>query len=307
MLVDVQFIEEMAVAASLDVVVPTPTAEETTKRSAMLFAILASLTSGRALRLVQGVKDRNGFEAWRSLCAELAPKAHSRKLGLLQSILKPPFQSSSSIDEFREKYLAWLLTIDQYEELMGKAMDSEVKIAVTVEHSPVEVKTWLQLNSNSYGSDAAKLHAMLMSYLDSKRSFQPEGSSMEADQLNAWWKKDKGKDKWDSGKCGWKDPKEKGKGKSEKGKAEQGKGGKPKGIGKGKGAQEQQPARQCHNCEEWGHMARECPSKSHMQQVDATMPTWTTPTYEASESSSAVPPSTSTAKVFQVIDESWIM
>ena len=37
-----------------------------------LYALLATLTTGRSLRLVQRVPDRNGFEVWRQLVAENA-------------------------------------------------------------------------------------------------------------------------------------------------------------------------------------------------------------------------------------------
>ena len=39
-----------------------------------LYALLATLTTGRSLRLVQRVPNRNGFEAWRQMAAENAPK-----------------------------------------------------------------------------------------------------------------------------------------------------------------------------------------------------------------------------------------
>ena len=38
-----------------------------------LYALLATLTTGRSLRLVQRVPNRNGFEVWRLLVAENAP------------------------------------------------------------------------------------------------------------------------------------------------------------------------------------------------------------------------------------------
>ena len=43
-----------------------------------LYALLATLTTGRSLRLVQRVPNRNGFAAWRQLVAENAPKTAGR-------------------------------------------------------------------------------------------------------------------------------------------------------------------------------------------------------------------------------------
>ena len=45
-----------------------------------LYALLATLTTGRSLRLVQRVPNRNGFEAWRPLVAENAPKTRGSEI-----------------------------------------------------------------------------------------------------------------------------------------------------------------------------------------------------------------------------------
>ena len=46
-------------------------------------ALLAKLTTGRNLRLVQRVPNRNGFEVWRQLVAENAPKTAGRRFAML--------------------------------------------------------------------------------------------------------------------------------------------------------------------------------------------------------------------------------
>ena len=54
-----------------------------------LYALLAALTTGRSLRLVQRVKNRNGFEVWRQLVTENAPKTAGRRFARLQAVLQP--------------------------------------------------------------------------------------------------------------------------------------------------------------------------------------------------------------------------
>ena len=54
-----------------------------------LYALLATLTTGRSLRLVQRVPNRIGFEAWRQLAAETAPKTAGRIFAMLQAVLQP--------------------------------------------------------------------------------------------------------------------------------------------------------------------------------------------------------------------------
>ena len=49
-----------------------------------LHAMLATLTTGRRLRLVQQASTRNWFEAWRQLVAENAPKHSGSKIRMLK-------------------------------------------------------------------------------------------------------------------------------------------------------------------------------------------------------------------------------
>ena len=51
--------------------------------------VLLTLTTGRSLRLVQRVPNRNGFEVWRQLVAENAPKTAGRRFAMLQAVLQP--------------------------------------------------------------------------------------------------------------------------------------------------------------------------------------------------------------------------
>ena len=59
-----------------------------------LYALLATLTTGPSLRLVQRVPNSNGFEAWRQLVAENAPKTAGRRFAMLQAMLQPAIQQS---------------------------------------------------------------------------------------------------------------------------------------------------------------------------------------------------------------------
>ena len=54
-----------------------------------LYALLVTLTTGRSLRLVQRVPNKNGFEVWRQLGAENAPKTAGRRFLMLHAVLQP--------------------------------------------------------------------------------------------------------------------------------------------------------------------------------------------------------------------------
>ena len=70
-----------------------------------LYALLATLTTGRSLRLVRRVPDRNGFEVRRQLVAENAPKTAGRRFAMLQAVLQPGM--SDNLAKFEEGWTAW--------------------------------------------------------------------------------------------------------------------------------------------------------------------------------------------------------
>ena len=70
-----------------------------------LYALMATLTTGRSLRLVQRVQNRNGFEVWRQLVAESAPKTAGRRFAMLQAVLQPGMSDKPA--KFEETWKTW--------------------------------------------------------------------------------------------------------------------------------------------------------------------------------------------------------
>ena len=68
-----------------------------------LYALLATLTTGRSLRLVQRVPNRNGFEVWRQLVVENAQKTAGRRFAMLQAVLQLGMGDSPA--KFEEAYV----------------------------------------------------------------------------------------------------------------------------------------------------------------------------------------------------------
>ena len=92
-LVDERYVALLLNAESQPVAnLPTGTEESAVSirtLSHTLYALLATLSTGRSLRLVQRVPNRNGFEAWRHMAAEDAPKTAGRRFAMLQAVLQP--------------------------------------------------------------------------------------------------------------------------------------------------------------------------------------------------------------------------
>ena len=89
--------------------------------SQTLYALLATLTTGRSLRLVQRVPNRNGFEAWRQMAAENAPKTAGRRFAMLQAVLQPGMSDNPA--KFEETWKSWEHQMDIYENLFSTKLD----------------------------------------------------------------------------------------------------------------------------------------------------------------------------------------
>ena len=101
-----------------------------------LSALLATLTTGRSLRLVQRVPNRNGFEVWRQLVAENEPKRAGRIFARLQAVLQPGLGDNPT--KFEEAWNAQEHQVDVYEKLATSKLDDDVKISVVLREAPTK-------------------------------------------------------------------------------------------------------------------------------------------------------------------------
>ena len=106
-----------------------------------LYAFLAALTTGRSLRLVQRVPNRNGFEAWRQMAAENAPKTAGRRFAMLLAVLQP--EMSDNPAKFEETWKSWEHQVDIYENLSSTELDDDVKISVVLRECPQKLQDHL--------------------------------------------------------------------------------------------------------------------------------------------------------------------
>ena len=174
-----------------------------------LYALLATLTTRRSLRLVQRVPNNSGFEAWRQMAAENAPKTAGRRFAM------------------QETWKSWEHQVDIYENLSSTKLDDDVKISVVLRECPHNLRDHLLVNSQQFESNNNKLRAIIQAYLNTNKTWIVndfrETVPMDVDYIG----KSKGKGKSGSN----------GKGKS-KGKS------KDRNQGKGKKQEQQQRQRQ---------------------------------------------------------------
>ena len=201
-----------------------------------LYALLATLTTGRSLRLVQRVPNRNGFEARRQMAAENAPKTAGRRFAMLQAVLQPGMSDNPA--KFEETWKSWEHQVDIFENLSSTKLDDDVKISVVLRECPQKLRDHLLVNSQQFESNYNKLRAIIQAYLNTNKTWIVndfrETVPMDVDYIGKSKgkgkskSKSKGKNKGKSGSIG------KGKSKGKSKDRNQGK-GKSKSNSKGKG------------------------------------------------------------------------
>ena len=101
-----------------------------------VYALLATLTTGRSLRLVQRVPNRNGFEVWRQLVAENAPKTAGRRFRSVAS--RVAAENGDNTAKFEEAWNAWEHQVDVHQKLATSKLDDDVKISVVLREAPTK-------------------------------------------------------------------------------------------------------------------------------------------------------------------------
>ena len=216
-----------------------------------LYALLAKLTTGRSLRLVQRVPNRNGFEAWRQMPAENASKTAGRRFAMLQAVLQ--LGMSDNPAKFEETWKSWEHQVDIYENVSSTKLHNDVKISVVLRECPQKLRDHLLVNSQQFESNYNKLRAIIQVYLNTNKTWIVndfrETVPMDVDYI--------GKNKGKSGS----NSKGKSKGKS-KGR-NQGK-GKGKINSKGQRPKENLATTKNATCAgKRGHLARDCWSRAN--------------------------------------------
>ena len=127
-----------------------------------LYALLATLTTGRSLRLVQRVPNRNGVEAWRQMAAENAPKTAGRRFAMLQA---------DNPAKFEETWKSWEHQMDIYKNLSSTKLDDDVKISVVLRECTQKLRDHLLVNSQQFESNYNKLRAIIQAYLNTNKTW----------------------------------------------------------------------------------------------------------------------------------------
>ena len=124
------------------------------RRSQLLFAILASITKGRAKQIIMQLEStRNGYECWRRLCAEFQPQGTNHRLFALRELCKATVLQNKSETTYYSALLTWEEQIYRYESMLGDGggiannapFAEDLKKAILLETCPEAIKVHLSL------------------------------------------------------------------------------------------------------------------------------------------------------------------
>ena len=268
------------------------------KRAEKLYSLLSMLMRNRPQRLVRGVQDQNGYEAWRVLVRDMQPPTRQSGLALIQSLNKIKFDQGKSVAEQLPQFE---LLVREYEKTSGNTYPDDLKVAAVVSALPSTMRMHIQMHITEKTTyEDVKRRIELVEQVSTvwtadnnmqmpvKAHFDDD-SGVAPMEVDAVWAKGSGKYGKDSkgGKKGFKG-KDKGK-KGEKGKFSsfgnkgkdgKGKKGKMDHSGKGKGVQ-------CFNCGKYGHRAKECWSPKKVNKIEEQMEHGTSSSTSTSPSTSS--------------------
>ena len=157
-LVDERYVALLLNAESQPVAnLPTRTEEQAVTirtLSHALYAWLATLTTGRSLRLVG---------------AENTPKTAGRRFAMLQAVLQPVMSDNPA--KFEETWESCEHQVDVYENLSSTKLDDDVKISVVLRESPQKLRDHLLVNSHQFESNSNKVRVIIQAYLNTNKTW----------------------------------------------------------------------------------------------------------------------------------------
>ena len=138
--------------------------------SRALYLILSQSCRGRALDLVKGVAEKNGFEAFRRIRKEYAPKSANRVTAMLAKLISEDFKRG----DFSSGLTQWENDVREYERVSATTLDERLKVAVVLKGAPTEIQTILQMNGEAQRSYKV-LKEIITSYNVARTTWRGDG------------------------------------------------------------------------------------------------------------------------------------
>ena len=133
---------------------------------------LRALIGGKVVSCIRHHPEKlNGFEMWRLLYREYKPDTATRKVGLLERVMDD--QPAPGMD-FGDWFLRWLDLVGECEKARGRMIDDDIKVAVMLKRSPMELRDHLVLESPQLANVEFKfpvMRGLIQHWCQSRRVF----------------------------------------------------------------------------------------------------------------------------------------
>jgi len=84
--------------------------------------------------------------------------------------LQPGFQTGG---DFLEQLQTWENNVRKYEEAAGETLPHTIKTAMVLQHAPPLVKTYLQLNIETFQGSHSRMRMAIESYMLTQKNWSP--------------------------------------------------------------------------------------------------------------------------------------
>ena len=107
------------------------------------------------------------------LMKEYEPNIAHRRLTMLNSLVTPDLGETT--EDISQKWMLWENHIREYEQMIGKAVDEVLELAVVLKAGPQEIRVYLQVNADELTNGYSKLPTILEAMGDGRERDSSHG------------------------------------------------------------------------------------------------------------------------------------
>jgi len=112
--------------------------KEIRKASGELYQHLCLWTTGEANTIVRGVREKDGFLAWRRLLTKFAPRTAARRLQAMMTIMRPT--KAKDVRSFGKALESWELAVAGFKSSFNEKLSMNMQVAVVIGMAPSEIQ-----------------------------------------------------------------------------------------------------------------------------------------------------------------------
>ena len=112
--------------------------KEIGKACGELYQHLCLWTTGEANTIVRGVREKDGFIAWRRLLTKFAPRTAARRLQAMMTIMRP--SKAKDVRSFGKMLESWELSVAAFKANFNEKLSMSMQVAVVIGMAPAEIQ-----------------------------------------------------------------------------------------------------------------------------------------------------------------------